>query len=60
MKSDAAEEILTDKNNMFIRKNTTIDDIYDWTVDIEKKKTSVNMKKFDPDKIIINWTNLLK
>ena len=58
--SDAAEEILTDKNNMFIRKNTTIDDIYDWTVDIEKKKTSVNMKKFDPDKIIINWTNLLK
>ena len=58
--SDAAEEILTDKNNMFIRKNTTIDDIYDWTVDIEKKKTSVNMKKFDPDKININWTNLLK
>ena len=58
--SDAAEEILTDKNNMFIRKNTTIDDVYDWTVDIEKRKTSVDMKKFDPDKIIKKWANLLK
>ena len=58
--SDAAEEILTDKNNMFIRKDTTIDDVYNWTIDIDKKKTSVDMKKFDPDEIIINWTNLLK
>ena len=58
--SDAAEEILTDKNNMFIRKDTTIDDVYNWTIDIDKKKTSVDMKKFDPDKIIKKWTNLLK
>jgi len=58
--SDAAEEILTDKNNMFIRKNTTIDDVYDWTVDIEKRKTSVDMKKFDPDIIIKKWAKLLK
>ena len=58
--SDAAEEILTDKNNMFIRKDTTIDDVYNWTIDIEKRKTSVDMKKFDPDKIIKKWINLLK
>ena len=58
--SDAAEEILTDKNNMFIRKDTTIDDVYNWTVDIDKKKTSIDMKKFDPDKIIKKWTKLLK
>lgn len=58
--SDAAEEILTDENNMFIRKDTTIDDVYNWTIDIEKKKTSVDMKKFDPDKIIKKWINLLK
>ena len=58
--SDAAEEILTDENNMFIRKDTTIDDVYNWTVDIDKKKTSVDMKKFDPDKIIKKWINLLK
>ena len=58
--SDAAEEILTDENNMFIRKDTTIDDVYNWTVDIDKKKTSVDMKKFDPDKIIKKWTKLLK
>ena len=59
-KSDAAEEILTDENNMFIRKDTTIDDVYNWTIDIEKRKTSVDMKKFDPDKIIKKWINLLK
>ena len=58
--SDAAEEILTDENNMFIRKDTTIDDDYNWTIDIEKRKTSVDMKKFDPDKIIKKWINLLK
>ena len=58
--SDAAEEILTDENNMFIRKDTTIDDVYNWTIDIEKRKTSVDMKKFDPDKIIKKWINLLK
>jgi hypothetical protein len=58
--SDAAEEILTDENNMFIRKDTTIDDVYNWTIDIDKKKTSVDMKKFDPDKIIKKWTKLLK
>jgi hypothetical protein len=58
--SDAAEEILTDENNMFIRKNTTIDDVYDWTVDIEKRKTSVDMKKFDPDIIVKKWIKLLK
>ena len=58
--SDAAEEILTDENNMFIRKNTTIDDVYDWTVDIEKRKTSVDMKRFDPDIIIKKWAKLLK
>ena len=58
--SDAAEEILTDENNMFIRKDTTIDDVYNWTIDIEKRKTSVDMKKFDPDKIIKKWTKLLK
>ena len=58
--SDAAEEILTDENNMFIRKNTTIDDVYNWTVDIEKRKTSVDMKKFDPDIIVKNWIKLLK
>ena len=45
---------------MFIRKNTTIDDVYDWTVDIEKRKTSVDMKIFDPDKIFKKWANLLK
>ena len=45
---------------MFIRKNTTIDDVYDWTVDIEKRKTSVDMKKFDPDIIIKKWIKLLK
>ena len=58
--SDAAEEILTDENNMFIRKDTTIDNVYNWTIDIEKRKTSVDMKKFDPDKIIKKWINLLK
>ena len=58
--SDAAEEILTDKNNMFIRKNTTINDVYDWTVDIEKRKTSVDMKKFDSDRIVKKWVKLLK
>ena len=57
--SDAAEEILTDENNMFIRKDTTIDDIYNWTIDIEKKKTSVDMKKLDSDKIIKKWTKIL-
>ena len=57
---EEAEEILTDENNMFIRKDTTIDDIYNWTIDIEKKKTSVDMKKFDSDKIIKKWTKLLK
>ena len=45
---------------MFIRKDKTIDDVYNWTIEIEKRKTSVDMKKFDPDKIIKKWINLLK
>jgi hypothetical protein len=29
-------------------------------VDIEKRKTSVDMKKFDPDIIVKKWIKLLK
>ena len=57
---DAGEEILVDKNNMFIRKNTHINDIQNWLENIQNKKTKVDMKKFDPDVIAKKWISLLK
>ena len=57
---DAAEEILTDKNNMFVRDNTTMDDVYAWMLDVDKRKTTVDMKRFDPDVIIKKYLKLMK
>ena len=57
---DAAEEILTDKNNMFVRDHTTLDDIYAWMLDVDKRQTKVDMKKFDPDLIVKKWLELMK
>lgn len=57
---DAAEEILTDPHNMFIRDDTTLDDVFSWMNGVEKRKTSVDMKKFDPDLIVKKWVKLLK
>ena len=57
---DAAEEILTDKNNMLVRDHTTLDDIYAWMLDVDKRQTKVDMKKFDPDLIVKKWLELMK
>jgi len=59
-KGDAGEEILTDKNNMFIDDKTTLDNILKWMENIENKKTSVDMKKFDPEVISKKWISLLE
>lgn len=59
MEGDAAEEILEDENNLILRKENTIDDIYNWLKDIDTKKTTVDMKKFDPNLITKKWLKLL-
>ena len=59
-KGDAGEEILQDKNNFLIGKENKIQDIADWLTDIEQKKTSVDMSKFDPDLIADQWINLIE
>ena len=56
---DAAEEILTDKNNMIIRKNNNLHDIVDWLSDVDNKQVTVNMDTFDPDKVSKQWIGLL-
>tara|TARA_Y100000004_G_scaffold76206_1_gene85724 strand:+ start:150 stop:1193 length:1044 start_codon:yes stop_codon:yes gene_type:complete len=59
-KGDAGEEILTDKNNFLMGKNAKLQDIADWLKDIDKKKTSVDMSKFDPEKISKQWIELIE
>jgi len=59
-KGDAAEEILIDKNNMLIDENHTIDDVYNWISNIETKKTTVDMSKFDPELISQKWIELIE
>ncbi len=58
--NDAGKEILIDKNNMFIEKTTEVEDILYWLSDIQDKKTSVDMSKFDPDFISHKWINLIE
>lgn len=57
---DAGEEILTDTNNFIIRENNNIDDVMNWIDDVETRKTTVDMKKFDPDVISKKWMSLLE
>ena len=59
-KGDAGEEILSDKNNFLIGKDSKIQDIADWLKDIEKKKTSVDMSKFDPELISQQWIEFIE
>ena len=58
-KGDAGEEILQDENNFFIGPNNTLKEIGDWLIDIEKKKTSIDMSRFDPKKITKEWIKLI-
>jgi len=57
---DAGEEILHDKNNLLLDKHHKLQDIIDWLKDIDTKTTSVDMSKFDPDKITKEWINLIE
>ena len=41
-------------------KNAKLQDIADWLKDIDKKKTSVDMSKFDPEKISKQWIELIE
>ena len=59
-KGDAGEEILDDKNNFLMGKDAKIQDIADWLKDIDTKKTSVDMSRFDPDLISKKWMNLIE
>jgi len=59
-KGDASEEILTDKNNMLIDDHHTMEDILEWLKDIETKKTSIDMNKFDPEFITQKWIKLIE
>lgn len=59
-KGDAGEEILTDNNNMFIDDTHTAEDIMDWLKDVETKKTSIDMKKFNPEVISKKWMKLIE
>jgi glycosyltransferase involved in cell wall biosynthesis len=59
-KGDAGEEILQDENNFLIGPNNTLKDIGDWLIDIEKKKTSIDMSRFDPKKITKEWIKLIE
>jgi len=59
-KGDAAEEILTDKNNMLIDDNHNIDDIINWISDIETKQTVIDMNVFNPENITEKWINLIQ
>jgi glycosyltransferase involved in cell wall biosynthesis len=57
---DAGEEILTDKHNFIIDKDSTLQNISDWLVNIEKKKTSVDMSRFEPELISKQWIELIE
>ena len=57
---DSAKEVLTDPNNMFIEKNTCIDDILKWMENVNSLKPTANLKKFGPDVISKKWMSLLK
>ena len=59
-RGDAGEEILNDENNFLIGKDSNLQNIADWLIDIEKKKTSVDMSKFDPDLISKQWISLIE
>jgi glycosyltransferase involved in cell wall biosynthesis len=59
-KGDAGEEILQDKNNFIIDQENTLKEVGDWLVDIDKKKTKVDMEKFDPKKITQDWIKLIE
>ena len=57
---DSAKEIIKDKNNMFIEKDSKIEDILEWQTDIEKKFTKVDLTKFGVDAISKKWLSLLE
>ena len=57
---DSAKEVLTDPNNMFIEKDTCIDDILKWMENVNSLKPTANLKKFGPDVITKKWMSLLK
>lgn len=59
-KGDAGEEILQDKHNMLIDKHHKMQDIASWMIDIQDQKTSVDMSKFDPQKITKEWVKLIE
>lgn len=59
-KGDAGEEVLDDENNFLIGPKNTLKEIGAWLKDIDKKKTSVDMNKFDPVKITKEWISLLE
>ena len=59
-KGDAGEEILDDENNFLMGKDAKLQDIADWLEDIDTKKTSVDMSRFDPDLISKKWMNLIE
>ena len=59
-KGDAGEEILEDKHNMLIDKHHKLQDISNWLIDIDEQKTTVDMSKFDPDRIKKQWIKLIE
>ena len=57
---DSGKEVLTDKNNnMFIEKNTSLEDILKWMDNVNSLKPKVNLNKFSPDVIVKKWMKLL-
>ena len=57
---DSAKEVIKDKNNMFMEKDTTIEDVLEWQVDIENKFTKVDLDKFGVDVIAKKWMSLIE
>ena len=48
------------RSKSLMGKNAKLQDIADWLKDIDKKKTSVDMSKFDPEKISKQWIELIE
>ena len=45
---------------MLIDKHHKMQDIANWMIDIQDQKTSVDMSKFDPQKITKEWVKLIE
>ena len=45
---------------MLIDKHHKLQDISNWLIDIDEQKTTVDMNKFDPDRIKKQWIKLIE